>query len=84
MIWAWFAARLIPIGLGLALVAGVVAWDRVRIWNAETRGAEKAVAKIERHDNAAADRIRKADNLSRSAAPGGMRGLVRDPNSASD
>lgn len=43
MIMSWIAARLVPIGTGLALVLGVVAWDRVRIWNAETRGAEKVV-----------------------------------------
>jgi hypothetical protein len=84
MIGAWFMARLMPIGLGLALVVGIVAWDRVRIWNAETRGAEKAVAKIERHDNATADRIRKAADRSSNAAPGRLRGVVRDPNSVSE
>jgi hypothetical protein len=44
MIFTWLAARVVPIGAGLALVVALVAWDRVRIWNAESRGAEKVVA----------------------------------------
>jgi hypothetical protein len=43
MIMAWFAARLVPIGAGLAVVLAVFAWDRVRISKAETRGAEKVI-----------------------------------------
>lgn len=84
MIMAWFAARLVPIGAGLVVVLALFAWDRVRIWNAETRGAEKLAAKVERKDNAAAESIRKADALSRAAKPGRLRGVVRDPNSVSE
>ena len=48
MIMAWFAARMVPIGAGLALVVALVAWDRVRIWNAEGRGEGRALANVER------------------------------------
>lgn len=44
MIMAWLGARLVPIGAGLVIVVALIAWDRARIWKAETRGAEKVVA----------------------------------------
>ena len=44
MIMAWVAARMVPIGAGLVIVVALFAWDRARIWSAETRGAEKVVA----------------------------------------
>lgn len=50
MIMAWFAARLVPIGAGLVLVVALVAWDYARIWKAETRGADRAIAKVEKNN----------------------------------
>lgn len=44
MIMAWLGARLVPIGVGAAVLVALVAFDRVRIWNAESRGAEKVIA----------------------------------------
>lgn len=44
MILAWLGARLVPIGAGLAIIVALFAWDRARIWKAESRGAEKVVA----------------------------------------
>lgn len=81
---AWFLARMIPIGIGLGVLASVFVWDHVRISKAETRGAEKLAAKVERKDNAAAETIRKAGDLSVSAEPGRLRGVVRDPHSVSE
>ncbi len=50
MIMAWFAARMVPIGAGLALVVALVVFDKVRIRSAENRGAEKVIAKVERNN----------------------------------
>lgn len=68
MIIAWFMARLVPIGAGLTVLVALVAWDRVRIWKAETRGAEKVVAKIEK---ATDERISKADSAGTKSRSGG-------------
>ena len=66
---------------GLLMVLGVGALvfgnDQRRI------GAAQVVAKIERQDNASAANIRKADSGSRSATRG-MRGAIRDPNTAAE
>jgi hypothetical protein len=70
MIAAWFAARLVPIGAGIAILVALVAFDRVRIWNAETRGGEKVAAKIEKATNEKLDRAGAAAR--KSAAGGGV------------
>jgi hypothetical protein len=68
MIAAWFAARLVPIGAGVAIVVAFVAWDRVRIWNAEARGGEKVAAKIEKATN---EKLDRAGSAARKSAAGG-------------
>lgn len=75
MIAAWIGARLVPIGAGVAIVLALVAFDRVRIWNAETRGHNTAVAKIEAQTNATVSLSNKAGAASRNPSSGG----VRDP-----
>ncbi len=73
MIAAWVGARLVPIGAGVVVVLALVAWDRVRIWNAETRGGNKAIAKIEAQNNATVSLSNKAGAASRNPSAGGMR-----------
>lgn len=73
-----------PLGrIGLA-VLGVVAFLVAFGVDQRSKGAASAVAKIERHDNEAAKKIRDADAMSRNASNGGMRGAIRDPNAASN
>lgn len=76
MIMAWFAARLVPIGAGLALVVALVAWDRVRIWNAESRGEGRALVKVERSNAEVTSKAGSAGRKSLNPASGG----VRNPN----
>jgi hypothetical protein len=72
MIGAWFMARLMPIGLGLALVVGIVAWDRVRIWNAETRGEDRAIVKLEKNNARVSSAARNAGRKSLDPQSGGL------------
>lgn len=80
MIAAWFAARLAPIGAGVAILLALFAWDKVRISNAETRGANKSAAKYEAKNNAAVSLSNSAGAASRNSAVGG----VRDPYTRAD
>lgn len=79
MIMAWLAARLVPIGIGAAVLVALVAFDRVRIWNAENRGAEKVIAQVERNN---ASVSHKADAAGRKSldqnAPGARNPYYRD------
>lgn len=76
----WLAS---PLGRLLAGAAALLVFVSAFALDQRNRGAEKAIAKIERQDNAAASSIQKADTRSRNAARG-MRGLVRDPNSVAE
>jgi hypothetical protein len=78
---AWL---LTPLGRLLGGAAAVSVFLGIFAYDQRNRGAEKVIAKIERKDNAAAERIRKADDRSRAATPGRLRGVVRDPNSVSE
>lgn len=80
MIAAWLGARLVPIGVGVVIVIALFAWDKVRISNAETRGANKATAKVEAKNNAAVSLSNSAGAASRNSAVGG----VRDPYTRAD
>lgn len=75
MIMAWFAARLVPIGAGLALVAALFAWDFVRIQKAESRGADTAIVKVERNNDTVKQIGRRA--AGNNGQP--VAGSVRDP-----
>lgn len=74
MIAAWLGARLFPIGAGVAILVALVAFDRVRIWNAEARGGEKVAAKIEKATQNAIGQANSAGSKSRSG-----RGLFELP-----
>lgn len=76
----WLAS---PLGRLLAGGAAILAFLGLFALDQQHRGAERVTAKIERQDNAAAEKIRKADSLSRGASRG-VRGLVRDPNAVSE
>lgn len=75
MIMAWFAARMVPIGAGLALVVALVAWDRVRIWNAESRGAEKVVTRSRDEGNKI--NAKNAEVRERTGQPGAAERVLR-------
>lgn len=75
MIMAWIAARMVPIGAGLALVVALVAWDRVRIWNAESRGADRALVNVERSN----EKVQKLGQRGASNDGKPVSGSVRDP-----
>lgn len=72
MIMAWLGARLVPIGAGLALVVALFAWDRVRIWNAESRGADRALVKVERNNAEVTSKAGSAGRKSLDPAGGGV------------
>jgi|JRYH01.1.fsa_nt_gb hypothetical protein len=75
MIMAWLAARVVPIGAGLAVLVAIVAWDYTRIWKAESRGEDRALVKVERNNE-------KVQELGRRGAGNGglpVPGSVRDP-----
>lgn len=67
-----------------ALLAGVMALAGYSYFKGVQSGSAGVVAKIERNDNAAAGKIRKADDLSRQSGPGSVRKHVRDPNTVSE
>ncbi len=72
---AWCAARLIPLAIGAAAVTGYFVWDYVRIQKAETRGAERALVKVERNNE-------KVQAIGRRGSGNGgvpVSGSVRDP-----
>lgn len=71
MIMAWFAARLVPIGAGLVVVLALFAWDRVRIWNAEGRGEDRALVKVEQNNTLLAKKAGAAGRKSLDEKSGG-------------
>lgn len=75
MIMAWLAARMVPIGAGLAIVVALFAWDRVRIWNAESRGAEKVVARSRDEGNKI--NAKNAQVHDRAGQPGASERVLR-------
>jgi hypothetical protein len=75
MIMAWLAARVVPIGAGLAIVVALVAWDRVRIWNAENRGAEKVIAQSRDEGNKI--NAKNAEVRERASRPGAPERVLR-------
>lgn len=75
MIMAWLAARVVPIGAGLAIVVALVAWDRVRIWNAESRGAEKVIAQSRDEGNKI--NAKNSEVRERAARPGAPERVLR-------
>jgi uncharacterized membrane protein len=72
MIIAWIAARLVPIGAGLALVLGLFAWDFVRIQKAETRGEDRAIVKVEKNNARVSTAARSAGRKSLDPQSGGL------------
>jgi hypothetical protein len=72
-----------PLGRAGLAVAGVLVFLGWFAFDQQSKGAAKVVAKIERQDNASASNIRKADAGSRSATRG-VRGAIRDPNTAAE
>ncbi|WBT40180.1 hypothetical protein [Hyphomicrobium sp. DMF-1] len=72
MIMAWFAARLVPIGAGLVVVLALFAWDRVRIWNAEGRGEDRALVKVERNNAQLSEKAGSAGRKSLDPSSGGV------------
>lgn len=75
MIMAWFAARVVPIGAGVALLLAVFAWDQLRISKAEQRGEDRADVRTERNNE-------KVQEIGRRGAGNGglpVPGSVRDP-----
>lgn len=70
---AWCAARLIPLAIGAAAVTGYFAWDYVRIQKAETRGAERALVKVERQNAELKTKAGSAGRKSLDPSAGGLR-----------
>jgi len=73
MIMAWIAARLVPIGAGLAVVVALFAWDRARIWKAESRGADRALVTVERNNVEVTSKAGSAGRKSLDPSYGGVR-----------
>lgn len=70
---AWFMARLIPIGIGAGVLVSVFAWDQLRIYRAETRGAASALVKVERNNAEVSSKAGSAGRKSLDPAAGGVR-----------
>ncbi len=67
-----------------AILAAVVALAGYSYLQGAQSGAAGVAAKMEKQDNAAAQKISEAGKRSNSAAAGGVRKLVRDPNAVSE
>jgi hypothetical protein len=72
MIGAWFMARLMPIGIGVAVMVALFAWDYVRIQKAETRGADSAIVKVEKNNARVSSAARNAGRKSLDPQSGGV------------
>lgn len=71
------------LALALAGIAAFISYGKVQRWKGEAVGASAVIAEMEKKDNAAAQKIREADQRSTGAGRGRVRGLRRDPNAVS-
>ena len=67
-----------------AILAAVVALAGYSYFKGAQSGAAGVAARMEKQDNAAAQKISEAGKRSSNSASGGVRKLVRDPNAVSE